>query len=118
MTDEDALLRAATDAAERRRATQFKPGQSGNPSGSRAKCRYRLGELFVRELLRDFEEHGAEAIATVRERRPQDYLKLVASLVPRHEKEGGEPAIGFVIFDRINDAETLARERAALPAPA
>lgn len=86
-------------------ATRFQPGQSGNPEGSRAKCRFKLSEAFVRALWLDFEEHGAEAIANVRERRPQDYLKIIASLGPRRvaEEEEGSLVIGEVIFKGLND---------------
>jgi hypothetical protein len=31
----------------------------------------------------DFEQHGAQGIATVRERQPAYYLLIVASLMPR-----------------------------------
>ena len=93
-------------------STRFQPGQSGNPLGSRAKCRFRLSEAFVRGLWRDFQKHGPEAIAEVREKRPQDYLKIVASLVPRQlPSDDGEVVIGALIFNGINDDATLQRER-------
>jgi hypothetical protein len=37
----------------------------------------------VRSLADDFERHGVEAIEAVRERRPDHYLKVIASLLPR-----------------------------------
>ena len=83
-------------------ATRFQPGQSGNPEGSRAKCRYKLSEAFIRQLLLDFEAHGDEAIITVRQRRPQDYLRIIASLIPRQERDEGDERfiIGTVVFPR------------------
>ena len=83
-------------------ATRFKPGQSGNPQGSRAKCRYKLSEAFIRELWLDFEAHGAQAIVLLRERRPVDYLKIIASLIPRQEAREDEEKciIGTVVFSR------------------
>lgn len=96
-------------------STRFQPGQSGNPLGSRAKCRFKLSEAFVRELWRDFEEHGAKAIAEVREKRPQDYLKIVASLVPKQlASDDGEVVIGAIVFKGINDEATLLRQREEL----
>ena len=96
---------------ERQLATRFQPGQSGNPAGSRAKCRYKLSEAFVRALWLDFQEHGDKAIASVRENRPQDYLKIIALLVPRQEEQEAGQAIGMIVFKGLNDDETLARER-------
>ena len=88
-------------------STRFQPGQSGNPLGSRAKCRFKLSEAFVRELCADFEAHGARAIAEVRERRPQDYLKIVASLVPKQFAVEAEVVVGEVVFRGINDDEAF-----------
>ena len=93
--------------------TRFQPGQSGNPQGSRAKCRYKLSEAFIRQLWLDFEEHGADAIKAVRQRRPQDYLKIIASLIPRQEDgDEGRFVIGNVIF-RMGDGTDVVRSRGA-----
>ena len=51
----------------------------GRPPGSRQ----RLAEALLASIAADFEQHGAQVIATVRERRPADYLRIVASLMPR-----------------------------------
>ena len=64
----------------------FKPGQSGNPNGRPKGARSRLGEAFIAALHDDFESHGMETIARVREERPQDYMKVVASLLPKEFK--------------------------------
>ena len=57
----------------------FQPGNPGRPKGSRNK----LGEAFLDALHADWQEHGAEVIARVRQDRPQDYLKVVASTLPK-----------------------------------
>lgn len=55
------------------------PVSPGRPKGSRN----RLGEDFLKAMADDFEVHGAAAIQNVRETRPQDYLKVVASILPK-----------------------------------
>ena len=61
----------------------FKPGQSGNPKGRQKGSRNKLGEDFLSKLQADFAEHGTAAIETVRKERPHEYLKVVASILPK-----------------------------------
>ena len=57
---------------------------AGNNGGGRPKgSRNKLGEAFVRDMQADWEQHGVATIARVREERPQDYLKVVASILPK-----------------------------------
>ena len=61
---------------------RFVAGNSGNggrPKGSRNK----LGESFVADMLADWEEHGVQVIQTVRSEKPEVYLKVVASILPK-----------------------------------
>lgn len=62
---------------------RFLPGVSGNPAGKPKGARTKLGEQFLSALQEDFEAHGVEAIQTVRAERPQDYIKVIASLMPK-----------------------------------
>src|SRR5215467_9622269 len=65
------------------------PGQSGNPLGRPKGSRNRLGEQFVADLYSDWQAHGADVIRRVREERPDQYLKVVVSVLPKelHVKE-------------------------------
>src|SRR5262249_53672576 len=59
------------------------PGQSGNPKGRPVGCRNKLGEEFLHALHDDFVVHGAKVIERVRNQKPDAYLKVIASLLPR-----------------------------------
>jgi len=59
------------------------PGESGNPKGRPLGSRDKLSKKFILALHDDFEEHGSAVIAQVRQERPEIYLKVIASLVPR-----------------------------------
>lgn len=77
-----------SDSSEekQRPAHLFKPGQTGNPLGRPKGSRNKLGEAFIAALHDDFEAHGVSTIQRVREERPQDYVKVVASLLPKEFK--------------------------------
>lgn len=62
---------------------QFKPGQTGNPAGRPKGSRNKLGEVFIQAMHEDFTEHGAEVIERVRIEKPDQYLKVVASILPQ-----------------------------------
>lgn len=60
--------------------TPFQKGQApGRPKGSRNK----LGEAFLEAMHADFEQHGTAAIVEVRETKPDQYLKVIASILPK-----------------------------------
>ena len=74
---------SAEPTASKQRGRPFMPGQSGNPSGRPKGAKNKLTDLFLSVIADDFAEHGAEALARVRDQDPASYLKIVGSLVPR-----------------------------------
>jgi hypothetical protein len=52
-----------------------------------------LGTQFLEALEADFNQHGAQAIAHVREKKPEVYMRVVADLLPKEAslKVGTDP---------------------------
>lgn len=63
--------------------TRIKPGEVRNPAGRPKGARSKLGEAFLQELVADFEANGKAAIVAVRENKPDQYLKVIASILPK-----------------------------------
>lgn len=94
--------------------TKFKPGQSGNPAGRPKGARSKLGEDFLKALVEDFNAsddgatvNGIEAIKKMRSDSPDQYVRVVASILPKELSgpDGGEiplSEIRRVIVDPAN----------------
>lgn len=76
----------ADTKAAKVRGRPFQPGQVANPAGRPKGSRHKLGEAFVAALHDDFEAHGVSVIETVRREKPDQYMKVVASLLPKEFK--------------------------------
>lgn len=61
----------------------FVKGQSGNPAGKPPGSKNKISEKFITALTADFEQHGETVIERVRNDKPENYLKIVADLVPK-----------------------------------
>lgn len=92
---------------QQRPAHLFKPGQSGNPAGRCKGSRNKLGDAFLKALADDFEAYGAAAIEATRITKPEVYMKVVASLLPK-QIEIKESA-----FEGVSDDELIALVAAA-----
>jgi len=98
--------RAAADvtANKQPRGRPFQRGQSGNPKGRPRGARNRLGTQFLEALEADFNQHGSKAIALVRERKPEVYMRVVADLLPKEANINVEAGEAFVeLWRRISD---------------
>jgi len=73
----------ASEQQKRVVGVPFKPGQSGNPAGRPKGARSKLGEAFIDALLADWNTNGIKAIKDMRDERPGDYVKIVASILPK-----------------------------------
>lgn len=91
---------------------RFLPGVSGNPAGKPKGSRTKLGEQFLSALQEDFEANGAAAIVEVRKTRPQDYLKVIASLMPKDlnlNVNNLDDATDDELVQRLRDLESVIR---------
>lgn len=61
----------------------WEKGKSGNPAGRVKGSRSKLQENFLKALSDDFEANGIEAIQTMRQEKPADYVRTIASLMPK-----------------------------------
>jgi hypothetical protein len=53
-------------------------------TGGRAKgARNKISTAFLEALAKDFEEHGEAAIKIMRVEKPSEYVRMIASILPR-----------------------------------
>src|SRR4249919_575228 len=61
----------------------WRPGQSGNPAGRPKGARSKLAEDFLKDVQAEWETHGAVAVSDMRTKNPGDFVKMIASLLPK-----------------------------------
>lgn len=74
---------ADNTAAKHLEPYKWQPGQSANPAGRPKGSRNKLAEEFLKDVLNEWETHGAVAVSDMREKNPGDFVKMVASLLPK-----------------------------------
>ncbi len=81
----------------------WKVGESGNPNGRPRGTRDRITRRFLLDLARDYEKHGVDAIARMREAEPGSYVKVIAALLPKdvHVEAGDEFVMQLVALGRV-----------------
>jgi hypothetical protein len=92
----------AETVAERDEATgRFLTGNNGGgrPKGARNK----LAEAFIQALADDFETNGVRAIEVVRAEKPDQYLKVIASLLPKEMNLNLNNDLGELSDDELLD---------------
>ena len=63
--------------------SRWSKGVSGNPRGRPPGVRDKLSNLFLKELLDHYTEHGKDAIVRLCENEPGQYVRLIAGLLPK-----------------------------------
>lgn len=130
MSDEPVITSVNTDEKPSK-PWLFKAGQpSANPRGRPKGSRNKLGEAFVEAMLKDFDAHGEKVIETVRTERPDQYLKVIASILPKElnvttsrveEMSDDELAAGIAALQSILAASAaragIAEQAGSEPAP-
>lgn len=99
--------------ADAGKATRFQKGQSGNPGGKPVGARNKLQGDFMNALAEDFEQHGPAAIIACRTEKPEQYIRVIASLMPKElevkrpleDLTDDELAAGVAALQRLLDSQ-------------
>jgi hypothetical protein len=82
---------------------RWKKGQGGNPKGIQAHSRTRLTEEFTRSLCKAWMTYGESALMTAALTAPIEFIRVVASLMPRDV----EVTIAHVKAERMSDDQLM-----------
>ena len=99
------------DLAKDPETGRFLAGNSGN-GGRRKGSRAKLGEAFLEDMRDAWETQGKEVIDRVIADRPQDFMKVIASLLPRDVNltvNNMDDATDDELLQRIRDIDAAIR---------
>lgn len=97
----------------------IRPGEKRNPTGKKNGTRNKLGKKFIEVLHDDFLKHGKKAIEKCRNQKPDAYLRIVASMLPKQVKVSVDPLDTMSddeLLDNIDRLTRLANQLLAPPA--
>ena len=88
---------------------KWQPGQSGNISG-RSSIQQRLDQAFRRNVFQMWREHGQRCLEQMIANRPEEFCKLVASMLPRqtHMEINRTETKTIDLADAVQELEQLA----------
>ena len=92
----------------------YKPGQSGNPAGRPLGSRNKLGEAFIRDLFEHWEANGKKALDSALKDSPAQYMRVVASLLPKNITVKTEDPLGHLSDDQVKALLNAARNLAGI----
>lgn len=93
---------------EKNRGKLFEPGNNANPTGRPKGSRNKLGEDFIKAMSDDFAVHGVGVVEEVRKTKPDQYLKVIASLLPKEVKIVDERELSNdELLERIRQLDTI-----------
>jgi len=73
---------------------QWKPGQSGNPTGRPLGARQHVENEFLNDALEDWRKSGKASFRALAKKNPHDYLRLIAevgNVIQKHSPGEHEP---------------------------
>ena len=96
-----AKCRSDNTEKQQRNLIPYKPGQSGNPKGRPQGSRNKLSEKFFRDLCKAWEVYGQAALMTSAMTHPLEFVRLVASLMPRELEATITPVVSDAQLEAI-----------------
>lgn len=90
----------------------FKPGQP-KTAGRRKGSRDRIATALLTALADDFEKFGVQAVKIARVEKPVEYLRVIASLLPRELEIFNDNRLAELSDDELDSYVELARQQLA-----
>ena len=87
---------------------KYQPGQSGNPKGRPKGSRNKLAETLWADLYQAWQASGIEAIERMIAEKPGDFVRVVATQMPKELKIDNSP-LGDLTDDELEEAIAFIR---------